>query len=517
MAVVQISKVQVRRGLQQDLPQLSGGEFGWSLDEQRLFIGNGAIGEGAPEEGVTELLTLRRLTEELPNAVFYTFMGQEGGYTAQTGPDRNHPVVRTFQRKLDAWVSVRDFGAIGDGVIDDTDAINRAILEIYQQERLLSSRLVRRILKFEGGTYKVTGKIKVPPWLTILGDGIDNTVIKQSNAGINCVFETANSSYIIGAGIGLGSIILPKYINVSNLTIENENDVSLFVINSASSVHFHRVGFKGPLSNPTSDTGSTCISLVSTAAPVKNITFSDCEFSGLSKALNCDSLANDIRFSNCTFDSLYRGIVLGEATGPGSCPSNVRVFNSYFKGIANRAIDVYNGCSGVTSIGNHYANCGNDFTESPVSTIIHFDYEGNYSIGDTFDRTSSQNDDYARVWFEDTKNVYVSNATGVVAGTMTIGVGKLITLVDDISSFISTGIELTSPCVLNYSITRNGKFRTGSLHFTNDGNGPEFQEIYTESKSGVGVTLSVNNSNIVTYKTTNASYDAVLKYNITHF
>jgi len=57
MAVIQISKVQVRRGLQENLPQLDGGEMGWSTDERRLYIGNGTLSEGAPEIGVTEILT----------------------------------------------------------------------------------------------------------------------------------------------------------------------------------------------------------------------------------------------------------------------------------------------------------------------------------------------------------------------------------------------------------------------------------------------------------------------------
>jgi hypothetical protein len=57
MAIIQISRIQHRRGLQQDLPQLSSAELGWSIDSQRLFIGNGTLLEGAPRQGVTEILT----------------------------------------------------------------------------------------------------------------------------------------------------------------------------------------------------------------------------------------------------------------------------------------------------------------------------------------------------------------------------------------------------------------------------------------------------------------------------
>jgi hypothetical protein len=57
MAIVQISKIQQRRGFNQDLPQLASGEIGWSIDTRKIYIGNGTISEGAPVEGHTEILT----------------------------------------------------------------------------------------------------------------------------------------------------------------------------------------------------------------------------------------------------------------------------------------------------------------------------------------------------------------------------------------------------------------------------------------------------------------------------
>ena len=57
MAIVQISRIQQRRGLNQDLPQLASAELAWSVDTRQLYIGNGTKIEGAPTEGVTEILT----------------------------------------------------------------------------------------------------------------------------------------------------------------------------------------------------------------------------------------------------------------------------------------------------------------------------------------------------------------------------------------------------------------------------------------------------------------------------
>ncbi len=57
MAIVQISRITNRKGLQENLPQLAGAELGWSIDSRRLYIGNGTLQEGAPVIGNTEVLT----------------------------------------------------------------------------------------------------------------------------------------------------------------------------------------------------------------------------------------------------------------------------------------------------------------------------------------------------------------------------------------------------------------------------------------------------------------------------
>ncbi len=57
MAVIQISRIQHRRGLESDLPNLASAELGWSVDTRKLYIGNGTIEEGAPSLGRTEILT----------------------------------------------------------------------------------------------------------------------------------------------------------------------------------------------------------------------------------------------------------------------------------------------------------------------------------------------------------------------------------------------------------------------------------------------------------------------------
>ena len=83
MAVVQISRIQVRRGQKNQgsgVPQLSGGEFGWAVDSRELYIGNGSVAEGAPAVGNTKIITEHDDLFTLANT--YTYLG---GQTVQTG------------------------------------------------------------------------------------------------------------------------------------------------------------------------------------------------------------------------------------------------------------------------------------------------------------------------------------------------------------------------------------------------------------------------------------------------
>ena len=92
MAIVQISRITQRKGLEEDLPQpLAPAELGWAVDTRQLYIGPGTIAEGSPDErNNVEILT--EYSDILATQTAYTYTGQTAtGYSVQTGPSAGAP------------------------------------------------------------------------------------------------------------------------------------------------------------------------------------------------------------------------------------------------------------------------------------------------------------------------------------------------------------------------------------------------------------------------------------------
>ena len=111
-----------------------------------------------------------------------------GGYLAMPGA-----VVSNVQAKLQETVSVKDFGAVGNGVANDTAAINNALSAIYT---------TAKALYFPAGTYLYDGGGTLGTGNVIYGDGRYATIIRSRLA-------SPTSGYLIrafGYGSGLRSL-----------------------------------------------------------------------------------------------------------------------------------------------------------------------------------------------------------------------------------------------------------------------------------------------------------------------
>jgi hypothetical protein len=261
MAVVQISRIQIRRGKRNSgsgLPQLASGEMAWAVDTQELFIGNGSVFEGAPAVGNTKIITSKDLASEsnLFGSVQYVYKSDEN-ITVQD----NAPVARTLQERLDDSVNTTDFGTIGnydtrDGSgADDTNALQFAINQLFLNAASKASLTgpdsvkARVVLEIPAGTYRLRSTLYVPSYASLIGAGADKTIILYDpvvttitgsvtqNAGHSLIMSTGLTSAMVGSyvvGTGTGN---DKNITIVSVT-PGVSAVLSTSINTASSATF---------------------------------------------------------------------------------------------------------------------------------------------------------------------------------------------------------------------------------------------------------------------------------------
>lgn len=526
MAIVQISRITQRKGLQENLPQLAGAEFGWSVDERRLFIGNGTLEEGAPVVGNTEILT--EFSDILAFQTNYTYKGTAAGYEVQTGPTPGTPVSQSLQSWLDQFATVKDFGAVGDGTTDDTDAINRALYQLFCRE---VNPQIRRSLFFPAGVYRVTESIKIPPYATLYGEGSDNSVIQLDAAsGSAYVAQTADSLQQTGVNIGSNGASAPQYITVSDIGFRSLDDTSdVFLVEDASNCRFQNVNFMGPLglADLTTDGDDiACVRFASTASLVcTHVIFDGCDFGGTTYGINTDQEIGSISIINGEFDTLYKGVVLGSGVVVNGGPSGVRITHNVFNNIYAEGIvfgDISLNASGYNifrEVGNHF----NGLT-SPATYIIDIQSDNNVSIGDMFERTDAFATTWPRIFLNDTTSFAMTNSKELALGTYRRESGEIFTLVNNTSSaatIFTLNTDTVEAFSINYTIERDTARRTGTIMISNQVDGSSGAPIYADDyveNTGTGVVLSMTQTGTTAsfkYTTTNTGVDGSLTYSIT--
>jgi len=441
MAIVQISRIQIRRGLNQDLPQLASAEMGWSLDTQQLYIGNGTTAEGAPISGVTEILTQH--SNILSLIGLYTYQGAAAGYTVVTGPDSAHPITQSLQYKLDEIVNVRDFGAIGDGSTDDTAAIQRAITQIYSTTYNDTVPRVRKAITIPAGNYLTTSTILVPPYATLIGDGRQSTIITNTNTTAP-IFSTTDSQFN-GTGTTLSRDVL-----IENMALHQTGLVSTtssaLVINGTRNARIVNVAFRG-----NTNVGATTNNLVyitDGVQSVRNITFEGCSFTYAAAGVN----------------------VVVQGTGI----SAVRIDNSYFDYLSNVAYAASSTVNGITTLNNYYGN---------VTNIRSIGVNGNLtSLGGT---------------------TYSSGATGVIVGRLQTGVTTISSIPTGTATVLGT--LATGTGAINYQLDNGSAYRYGTVKYTSTGSAVTYEDDYTETGTSLGGNLFVNSAGYLSCSVTTAA------------
>jgi hypothetical protein len=522
LAIVQISRITNRKGLAENLPQLAGAEFGWSTDSRQLFIGNGTLEDGAPVIGNTEILT--EFSDILAFQTNYTYKGEAAGYTVQTGPTPSTPISQSLQTWLDQFASVTDFGATGDGVTDDTDAINRALYQLFCRE---VNPQIRRSLYFPAGVYRITDTILIPPYATLYGEGADNSVISLDASAINYVARTADSRQQTGANIGNNGATPPTYITVLNMGFESlDGATDIFFVQDATNCRFQNVNFFGPLTPAdliTDADDTRGVGFDSTTQLVCNqIVFDGCQFGGTTYAIETDNQVKGVTVTNSKIDTHFQGVVLGSGTVVNGGATGVRMTNNLFDNIYNSGIYLGDVQLNV-SANNIFYDVANHFqgTTNPAAAVIYILSDNNASVGDMFERSDVYAETQPRIDINSTTSFGMDNTNNVQFGSYVIYNGVSTSLTDNTAS-PTTVITLSDPSfTVEYKIARGTAFQRGTIivDFSPAGSNLTYTHDYTENTT-TGVTLSVTQvgtNAVIRYTTTSTGADATFNYSINRF
>lgn len=387
MAVLQISRIQLRRGKKNEasgLPQLASGEMAWAIDAQELWIGNGAVSEGAPAVGNTRLLTENDNILDLAEQYQY----KVNDPTIQTNADVNFPIIRTLQDRLDDIVTSNNYGILGDAT-DQTINIQNAITNLFVDSE---SRVV---LQFQPGVFEISSTIDIPSYVSIEGAGPEKTIFNFTGTGT--VFNFIKDDD--GLTLELGN--QPRFISLKGFSVTTDSIATqVFEMNSVRDSVFEDISVTGAwiASSASSDT-SIGIGMYTPIGPL--VTCQRNKFTRVTVTGFCtgvyakQDIFNNL-FDDCGFKTLETGVKFGVGTGFGATgfqygPRKNIIKNSRFEFIRQHGIIVDKGY-GNRSHSNMFKDVGNDSTGisfEPAQfkySVIKFTNPGNNSTQDIFDR-----------------------------------------------------------------------------------------------------------------------------------
>ena len=533
MPIVQISRIQHRRGKATDLPQLAAGELGWSVDDQKLYIGNGTVADGAPAVGNTEVMTSG--SSAFATALTYVYKGYKGDSTPIT-TGASGDVSRTLQATLDDHVSVKAFGAVGDGSTADVVAIQRALDELYSESDQDDVRS-RRILFFPAGQYNIATALTIPPYAHLVGEGPGKTIFYQSG-GNGPVAVTEDDDGQVYGSIGNSSATTPTQIQIQGICFVNGEAYGGLSIDNATHVYLKDCKFQGTYVAGGADVANSKGVTVrsTTALPCSNIVFDQCQFTKFARLVDMSYDVTSVRFNNCDFTISYYGAMLGETmdgstNGLTKGPRNVQFNSSSWSTINQQAIwvkptagaDAGTGARNIISHGNWYASTVANSNEG-VGTIrevpiIQFDNDECSSVLDFFERT-----DLRRADGSSELNA-APELQGIGISTKAIKQATLTNNTSSATTIYDFPALNDKSLLIKYKIKRATTYRVGELIINASTTAVSYDDTFNESNSDVGVTLSAaleakdstagNETVALQYTTTSTGTDATLDYQVT--
>ena len=430
MAVIEIAKIQVRRGQenQTGVPQLDGGEFAWAADTEKLYIGL-RRDDGGSRDANVEILTEHHLN----NLFAYTITEHQyiykygststavnaSGITAEDGT--NNEFSRTVQQRLDDWTSVKNFGVYGNGVDWDLRKFQLAIDRLFLNTGDYDPH-PGTVLHVPAGTYIFTGTSYLPANTTIIGDGPGKTIfVLASNSGALFKTMALNSlngdnplDFDGGSGEGANFETTSSAVNIHiegvTLTCDpalttTTQALTLLSLDCADRSVIRNVEFVGYHQYGQSDTTSSYVGLrlrgKLTDGSNENSIVEDCTFKNLYAGIISNHDIKSTLIQDNKFTELVRGINFNDPISlvAETGPRLIKIQKNHFDLIKEQAIYVGPNDSDVGSrvistentfdrVGLNY-NASGDFSSS-ATAVISFLTTENSSVNDYFRRARNQ-------------------------------------------------------------------------------------------------------------------------------
>ncbi len=447
MAVIEIAKIQVRRGQenQTGIPQLAGGEFAWATDNETLYIGLKREDGGARDANVRILTEndARLFTNFVSTAALNSFYTWELNSTDDITSTSTvtAKIIRYTQDKLDDFVNVADFGVIastGTEVNDCSIELQLAVDNLFLGKNVEwndveydSTLQYNKKLYFPAGVYKIGETVKIPRNTVIVGEGIDKTILEviSTNTGVfqtvdyegrrnespyspsNLLqgeFDATSTSSLTFSITGPGR---PKNIHIEGMTLRHSTStslngsLSLISLDCVDNAIIRDVKFQGhetwttPGSTP--DYVGVDIRGYSALLTSENIVIDNCQFTGLYYDIKSNFDTNHIVIQNSSFTSSTYGIAFSTTTNVVATngPTYSRMLNNKFQDIYNQGIFVGPNLIGSPTFhvveNNSFVKVGDrgdtQGNSSAGTSVIRFATPGNASVNNYFGREKFHN------------------------------------------------------------------------------------------------------------------------------
>jgi hypothetical protein len=537
MAVVQISRIQLRRGKESEtgIPQLASGELAWAIDTQKLYIGNGAVSEGAPTVGNTRIIT--DADNLLDIATSYTYKINDPNIL--TSADVNYPITRTLQERLDERVTAASYG-IYPGLEDQTVNIQRAIDNLYLNNSTMFNPETRVTLEFAAGTYYISDTIFLPSHVRLVGAGIKKTIFQFTSVS-KIVFRfiedqsttTNRRAITYPVGINPGTPAFndqPKFILLKNFTLDvGDNTNQALQLNAVRDSVFEDLEIKGTFDDSTLSGTDNSIAIglyaLSSIVTCQRNEFNRINIEGFKQAVFSKTDIKNNVFNNCNISECGVGFSFGDTTGGSPLvgeqygPRFNHILDCSFEDIDEHGIYIETGY-GNRSRGNTFINVGNDRggNSNNQTSNIAFIAQGNSSLQENFDRQYALTGNQVDTYLPEVSGIALysnSQPRSIILETNFI---ETFAFRLPISQTMGYEINYVTKCTSPVE-TRRGKitvavnYSSGGVQLSDDfdytGSGDVYNIIFSATKSGNDVIIKYINVNVSNQTTFIYTYQAL--------